>query len=388
MSYSNVNFHVLGRLVERVSGHSLGQLLAERVFIPAGMTTAALAPNTAGPPLPIVGYEGDEKRGWYPAENGIEWSGDAGVVASLEDMIAYEKYLDRTCREEGSNYGELLQPVAYRDETPAWYQRGLMRVEVGGKGTYGHGGGLRGFRLQRVHVPSEHVSALVMLNHEGASGAAAEMILKRAFGVPEPKVDAKKVPEQWKGEFLDEGTQMLIRGEINDKGELHINVVGNEKMTLKDDRNAECRTMTARLDEDGEILHIYRTRDHYHYHAKRLKKPAKDESSKAGPQPAISEPKNKDYAGTYRCEEVDSTFNCTGEGGMMYGSFDGFLGKGPMHTMSYVAEDLWLLHCPRSMDAPAPGDWTVVFKRDGNGGIAGVSISCWLARKLEYVRTS
>jgi len=161
-SYSNVNFHIVARAVETVSGQSLGQLLAERVFKPAGMKNAALAPNTAGPPLPIIGYEGSEKTGYLPAINRIEWSGDAGIVATLEDMIAYESWLETTYAESGSLYNTIAEQQKYKDGTLAAYGNGLVRMKLAGKDTIGHSGGLRGFRLQRLHVPSEHLSVVVL----------------------------------------------------------------------------------------------------------------------------------------------------------------------------------------------------------------------------------
>ena len=64
--------------------------------------------------------------------------------------------------------------------------------------------------------------------------------------------------------------------------------------------------------------------------------------------------------------------------------FEGFLGKGSMQPLYAIAEDIWLLPCQRGMDAPAPGDWTVVAERDAAGAITGLTIGCWLARGLSY----
>ena len=373
-SYSNVNFHVLARLVETISGHSLEQLLAERVFIPAGMKTASLKPNTRGPPLPIVGYEGNEKSGYVPADNGIEWSGDAGIVASLDDMIAYERYLEKSWEDKSSTYSMIAEPQTYKNGSPAPYGFGLVRADVAGKTTIGHGGALRGFRLHRLHVPSEHFSVVVMFNHEAVSQAAAEVIVRKVLATEETKAGPAKPAEEWKGSFLDEETQLMVIVNFSEKGEL---MIFGEKMQMKDDKHAECRGMTASV--DGDTLTVTRSGHNRKYQAKRIAKPAESELStlrKAG------------YAGEYRCEESDSTFTCTGEGGIMYGSFDGYLGKGPMYLMRYMSQDVWLLACMRSMDAPAPGDWTVVFRRGESGGITGVTIGCWLARRVDYVRRS
>ena len=40
------------------------------------------------------------------------------------------------------------------------------------------------------------------------------------------------------------------------------------------------------------------------------------------------------------------------------------------------------------MDAPAPGDWTLRVRRDGNGKAAGLTLGCWLARGIDYTRAA
>lgn len=80
-------------------------------------------------------------------------------------------------------------------------------------------------------------------------------------------------------------------------------------------------------------------------------------------------------------------FHCSGTDGMLYGSFDGFFGKGPIHLMRALAEDVFALACPRAMDSSPPGDWTIVARRDASGKISAVTVGCWLARKLDFVRS-
>ncbi|MNT52786.1 D-aminopeptidase [compost metagenome] len=53
-----------------------------------------------------------------------------------------------------------------------------------------------------------------------------------------------------------------------------------------------------------------------------------------------------------------------------------------------VAEDVLIMSCRRSMDAPAPGDWTIQVRRDASGAVSGFTLGCWLARKIEYIRTA
>ena len=378
-SYSNVNFYVLGRLLEKVSGQSLAQLLSERVFIPAGMSTASLYINTNGIPLPVAGYEGDEKVGYFAATNRIEWAGDAGIAASLNDMIAYEKYLDRSWGDSSSLYHHNARQQSYKDGTLAHYGFGLHRDQVAGKTRICHGGALRGFRLHRMHVPSDRVSVVVMLNHEADAGGAAEHIFKQmlAFRDAEPDKLLKPATE-FTGDYLDDDTQLSVNVKTSaDKpGEISIRYLPIEQtLNLVSDSHAETDGMTAKI--EGDVLHMDIKGDNRVLRAKRIAHPTDSQ--------LFSAPSSV-YVGSYRCEEADSTFHVSGEGGTLYGSFDGFLGKGPIWLMRYLGEDVWVLGNPRGMDSTPPGDWTVVFRRGKDNKADQVTIGCWLARKVVFSR--
>lgn len=68
-----------------------------------------------------------------------------------------------------------------------------------------------------------------------------------------------------------------------------------------------------------------------------------------------------------------------------YAAFDGYLGKGPIHTMRHLGEDVFWMSCFRSLDAPSPGNWTVAFRKEG-GEVKGVTVGCMIARGVEYKR--
>lgn len=389
-SYCNLNFHILARLLEKVSGAPLEKLLEKRLFKPADMKTAALRADTAALPKPCVGYDGDEQHGFRAATNRIEWSGDAGVVATLEDMIAYEQYLDRSWNDSNSPYRSISQPQTYKDGKPAEYGYGLERGEVGGKGTLGHGGALRGFRLHRVHVPSERLSVVVLFNHEADAGDAAKDILKHLLDIKEDEKDDQSIAypallSSWTHTFLDTAARLVVQvtQSPTEQGQLCIAYTGSGGTeTVSIDKNnpsiAKSSSITCSLSRDRQTLSIDRFKENRLVSAYRLNtcKPINDNG--------------EDYAGTYTSASVDSKFHCTasGSGEVLYGSFEGYLGHGPAHLLRRVGVDTFLLADPRGLDAPAPGDWTCMFDRTdgGSGNICGVTIGCWLARKVEFTK--
>lgn len=381
-SYSNVNFHVLGRILENVSGMSLAQLLVQRLFIPAGMKNASLCANTNGLPLPIVGYEGNPKVGYFAATNRIEWGGDAGIACSLEDMIAYEIYLDKSLSDDASLYAQSIKGQSYKDGTPASYGYGLKKLKVAGHSAIGHGGALRGFRHARMQFPSERLSVVVMHNFETSPGAPAEYIVKKILGTKEPEPETVAFTAAWKGHYLDEETQLYVGIEEGDREKPGtISVIygpgtGGEVARLTSDTEAKADGMKLKL--EGDILHVERTDDNRILRAVRLQDVDKKE---------LGQTSSESVVGVYRNAECDSVFTVSGEGGALYGSFDGFIGRGPIWTMKQIGTNqVWALGNPRGLDSTPPGDWTVVFKDEKDGKCSRVTVGCWLARNAEYVR--
>lgn len=377
-SYCNVNFHVVARAIERVTGEPLGKLLAERILAPAGMKTAALCPNTAEQPPPCVGYEGDEQHGYVPALNQMEWSGDAGLVASLTDMIAWEKYLDKEYNDnQQSWYHTICQTQTFEDGSPAPYHYGMIHDDIDGVDSYGHAGALRGYRLQRSHAPKKRLSVIVMFNHESDPCRAVDDVMRAILKKPKPQNDSSIHPSpEWFGTFLDQDTQLAITVAKSSKpGEILITYADHlesSPLQLTDANNGKTQAMVASI--DGDRLHIHRVQENRKLDARRLV--PRDSSLKD------TTPLN----GQYKCEEVDSVFDCSGDAGMLYGSFKGYLGNGFRSPMRYLGDDVWAFTCARGLDAPAPGDWTVVFHRDQAGAVNGFTIGCWLARKLEFIK--
>jgi len=143
-------------------------------------------------------------------------------------------------------------------------------------------------------------------------------------------------------------------------------------MRVSEPLRAQSEDIVATL--EGSLLHIHVSKDNRYIHAQRVK------TTKLAANPSH-------IHGHYYCTEIDSVFHCSGSGSMFHGSFDGFLGRGPVHLSRSLGDDVWALACPRAMDSQPPGDWTVVVRRDRSGNVVGVAIGCWLARNLAFIKT-
>ena len=87
--------------------------------------------------------------------------------------------------------------------------------------------------------------------------------------------------------------------------------------------------------------------------------------------------------GVYRSDELDSTLEIRNAGGSWFGGFRGILGQGPLMPMAPAGPGVWRLTCHRSLDAPAPGDWTVRVSTSPRGTRV-LTLGCWLARNIAF----
>jgi D-aminopeptidase len=369
-SYVNQNFRLLSDIVQDRTGRGFPELLWSSVFERAGMTTAFLAADTRALPDGTEGYEGTPASGFRAAENRILWTGDAGLGASLDDMIAWERHIDATRDDAGSHYRRLSAPVSFADGTPAVYGFGLNWGTELGRTITAHGGALRGWRSHRMYVPSERVSVVVMFNHLADAHEAAVDLLAAVLGEARPPPAAAPLPD-WLGNYTEPETGLAVRIDAPD-GKLRLRY-GHfpERLDLHADGTAGSDNGSVRLRAaDGGPW---------------MDRPHENQTSRLRPIEGVPA---KDIAGRYRCAELDAELTVADAGGVLYGSFSGFLGQGRMETLGPVAGDVWVLPCPRALDHTPPGDWTLAFRRDASGRIAGVEVGCWLARRLVYDRLS
>jgi D-aminopeptidase len=367
-SYSNGNFRLLSDLVEDHLGKPFAELLAARILAPAGMATARLNPETGALPGDAIGYEGDDDFGFVPAVNHIHWTGDAGMVASLDDMIAWERFIDRTSGEADSLYRRLSARPSFSDGNQASYGFGLAHMESQGVPVTGHGGALRGWRSQRLHAAKERLSVVVLLNHESSAREAAFHVLRAALGQAAPVRPETTYDPQWTGAYHDPKTDLLldIAAAPGGKGQLSSRFTTDAEM-LDLTRENEATAASMRLRRDGDKIHLARPVDNLKAELAR-----------------VTGPSSADVTGTFHCVELDSSFHVVATGSAIYGTFEGLFGKGAMQPLYPVGGDIWRLPCQRSMDAPAPGDWTIHFHCDGKGKVTAATIGSWLARRVEF----
>jgi len=223
-----------------------------------------------------------------------------------------------------------------------------------------------------MYLPAERISVVVMFNHLSDAQAAALDLLSAMLGEHRPRTPEATTPApHFLGTYMESETGLSARVDaVAPAGEVRLRFGHSaERLELQADGTASNGSVQLRQ-ADGELWMDRAVENQ----SSRLR-PCEDRSGPAG-----------DVAGRYRCAELDAELTVADAGGGLYGGFSGFLGQGRMELLDPIGKDVWALPCPRALDHTPPGDWTLAFQRNDSGGVAGVDVGCWLARRLAYVR--
>lgn len=171
-SYSNTGYILLGRVVEKVTGKPFGEILAERILKPLGMSQTLYEP-AAGDPRVADGYTmfalsdperiGPEGRGWIAAAGGI--------FSTPTDLAKWNLALTG---------GKVLRPASYelmtrkrqlKDGRLSDYGCGLQMRSQGGRDVLVHTGAVSGFNAYNATIPGTRSAVTVFVNLEGGLGS-------------------------------------------------------------------------------------------------------------------------------------------------------------------------------------------------------------------------
>ena len=162
--YSNSNFLLLGRIVEKLARKKLGTVLDERIFKPLGMTNTMLAAEieTVIPNL-ATGYLGDATSGFRRAAHAYPQGGEGGLTSTVEDLLIWSRHFDAPVLGK-TLPAQLAAAAKLTGGNDNRYRRGVAVGEVRGFDTLGHGGLWPGYRTEFLRVPAADLTVVVIAN--------------------------------------------------------------------------------------------------------------------------------------------------------------------------------------------------------------------------------
>jgi D-alanyl-D-alanine carboxypeptidase len=166
--YCNTNLILLGLVVEKESGLTLGDYIQNNIFDPAGMNDTSFPPGAEFPQPHAQGYTDqtadgkvEDTAGWNPS-----WAWAAGaMISKLDDLRSWARTVATGEFPDGKI---MISPAIQKQRlttppTPipgTGYGLGIFNVQ----GWIGHNGSLPGYESLTVYMPSAQATLVVLLN--------------------------------------------------------------------------------------------------------------------------------------------------------------------------------------------------------------------------------
>ena len=203
--YCNTGYFLLGQIVQKVSGLSLGDYLQKQFFGPLAMHDTGTWHNATPPDYAAKGYSLVEKpllgKQLEPALDwDMSWAGGAGeLYSTVGDLWRWTEALQggRVLSPEGLRDMVTEITVPKKETLTLRYGMGLAHSDIGGLPVIGHNGGLNGYLSEVMWFPDQKVTVVVLGNAmpspPGTAPAEIVPMAARAFLGPEMAAHAPKI---------------------------------------------------------------------------------------------------------------------------------------------------------------------------------------------------
>lgn len=219
--YSNSNYFLLGEVIRRATGKSLGQFAKENIFQPLGMThTLFYEDNTRVVPNRVAAYDPSEEGNFL-----VDWStsydivGGGGLMSSVDDLLSWDRNFYANKLGKGTLPIELQSHGVLNNGNQIDYALGLSLGAYRGLPIVEHNGALFGYHSAFLRFPQERFSVIVLCNlasagPEDLARRVADLYLAADFKPTENTLTAASElpdPAAFAGTYLDPHTKTIYR---------------------------------------------------------------------------------------------------------------------------------------------------------------------------------
>ncbi len=232
--YNNTGFHLLGYVIEKVSGMPYHEFIRREIVGSAGLTATWIDPvRPAGV---------DATQNYYLSENrftrdsawdlpGIYTAG--GMYSSAADLARLLAALTAGRLVRPGTFAQMIQPTIMPNGVRADYGLGVRLGSIGTHPKLGHTGSARSNRAAAAYYPRDSLVVVVLMNteHEDILLSAIDIegrIARTALGISTARrTDLRPGPaasKAYAGTYADAAVQSLI---TERDGVLHLSRVGS-----------------------------------------------------------------------------------------------------------------------------------------------------------------
>lgn len=204
--YTNTNFWLLGRIVEKASGMTYEDYVEKKVFEPLGMKRSMYCANGKDLERRARGHmtrNGNTRRIPEIVHTPIYAAG--AICSTAEDMITWLQALHGGKALSAKSYKDMITPAKLNDGTPLRYSMGLSITEdTHGLPYIGHSGGGFGYSSEARWYTGAKLAIVVLTNSEPDEVTkVTEALAAAVLPPPSPagpfKGDASQLTGTYKG---------------------------------------------------------------------------------------------------------------------------------------------------------------------------------------------
>ncbi len=224
-SYSNTGYILLGRVIERVSGESLGAFLDRRIFKPLAMAQTVYEPNLSDSRL-AKGYAtfllspseqvAPEGKGWL--------CGAGGIYSTPGDLAKWNLGLISGKVLKPETYAIMTSPRKLSTGRVSEYGCGLSVKLQGGRLVISHSGAVSGFNTWNATIPSTRSSVIMTANLEGGLGSLPSQIVALLLKEPSnvPTIKGPSTIDTVKAVFAQMQKGKVTRGQFAEEFNVYL----------------------------------------------------------------------------------------------------------------------------------------------------------------------
>lgn len=203
-AYSNMGYHLLGFIANRVGGKFYGEQLRERLFAPLGMGTRVISESDIIPHR-AAGYEWKggalKNQAWVAPR--LNTTADGSLYLTARDLARWDQALYGDTILDARLRQASFTPARLKDGSEAPYGYGWFVDTVKGRRHISHGGAWQGFRAQLCRYVDDKLTVIILANADSARPSRfADMVAAhyvpdlfdappKAIADPEPALTAQ-----------------------------------------------------------------------------------------------------------------------------------------------------------------------------------------------------
>jgi CubicO group peptidase (beta-lactamase class C family) len=166
-AYSNTGYHLLGLIIEKVTGMPYASYVQQQFFTPLGLTQTRYCESHATDPRMAKGYSVKDGALAPAAYLSMTIPYSAGALCSTTgDFIAWERAFHAGRVVSAASYREMTTPPTLPGGAQTNYGFGLAMGTLAGHRAITHSGGIPGFSTVQLYLPDDSIQVVVFTNSD------------------------------------------------------------------------------------------------------------------------------------------------------------------------------------------------------------------------------